>query len=48
MLNTLKEGSTLPDHRLVLKNGFVAILLRNIDLLNGHINAARYIVEEKE
>lgn len=45
MLNTLSHGSVLPGHMLSLKKGFILILLRNLDLKNGHVNETLYVVE---
>ncbi|CDF40383.1 ATP dependant DNA helcase [Chondrus crispus] len=45
MLNTLTAGSALPDHKLKLKKGFIVMLLRNLDPATGHVNGARYVIE---
>ncbi|CDF40386.1 ATP dependant DNA helicase [Chondrus crispus] len=45
MLNTLTAGSALPDHKLKLKKGFILMLLRNLDPATGHVNGARYVIE---
>ncbi|CDF39898.1 ATP dependant DNA helicase PIF1 [Chondrus crispus] len=46
MFNTLTAGSDLPDHKLKLKKGFIAMLLRNLDPTSGHVNGARYVIEK--
>ena len=46
MLNNLTAGSALPDHDLVLKTGYMVMLLRNIDPKSGHCNGSRYILEK--
>ncbi|CDF37506.1 partial DNA helicase [Chondrus crispus] len=45
ILNTLTAGSALPDHKLKLKKGFIVMLLRNLDPATGHVNGARYVIE---
>ncbi|CDF37017.1 ATP dependant DNA helicase [Chondrus crispus] len=45
MLNTLTAGSALPDHKLKLKKGFIVMLLRNLDPATGHVNGARYVID---
>ncbi|CDF38756.1 unnamed protein product [Chondrus crispus] len=45
MLNTLTAGSALPDHKLKLKKGFIVMLLRNLDPATGHVNGARYVIQ---
>ncbi|CDF37673.1 unnamed protein product [Chondrus crispus] len=45
MLNTLTDGSALPHHKLKLKKGLIVMLLRNIDPATGHVNGARYVIE---
>ncbi|CDF39089.1 ATP dependant DNA helicase [Chondrus crispus] len=45
MLTTLTAGSALPDHKLKLKKGFIVMLLRNLDPATGHVNGARYVIE---
>ena len=45
LLNSLEGNSSLPQHKLRLKEGFIVILLRNIHVLEGHVNGARYIIE---
>ena len=45
LLNTLTAGSALPDHKLKLKKGFIVMLLRNLDPTAGHVNGARYVIE---
>ncbi|CDF39734.1 unnamed protein product [Chondrus crispus] len=45
MLNTLTAGSALPDHKLKLKKGFIDMLLPNLDPAIGHVNGARYGIE---
>ena len=46
LLNTLTAGSALPDHKLKLKKAFIVILLRNLDPTAGHVNGARYVIED--
>lgn len=45
LLNTLTVGSALPDHKRKLKKGFIVMRLRNLDPQNGHVNGARYVIE---
>ena len=45
LLNTLTARSALPDHNLELKKGFIVMLLRNLDPTAGHVNGARYVIE---
>ncbi len=45
LLNSIEAGSSLPDHEINLKEGFVVMLLRNIRPRFGHVNGTRYIVE---
>ena len=42
-LNSLRLGS-YPPHVLELKYGAPFILLQNLDLQNGHVNGARYVI----
>ena len=44
LLNSLDTGSSMPDHEIRIKKGFVVMLLRNIRPKKGHVNGARYIV----
>ena len=46
LLNSIDTGSSLPDHEIVLKDGFVIMLLRNIRQKCGHVNGTRYIVRK--
>ena len=41
----MTAGSALPDHKLKLKKGFIVMLLRNLDPTAGHVNGARYVIE---
>ena len=43
-LNTI-EMSGMPPHLLKLKKGAMVILLRNMDLNNGHCNGVKYVVQ---
>ncbi len=45
LLNSLTGGSSLPEHRIQLKKGFIVMLLRSVCPQKGHVNRARYIVE---
>ncbi|CDF40520.1 ATP dependant DNA helicase [Chondrus crispus] len=45
LLNTPTAGSSLPDHQLKLKKGFVVMLLRNLNPNDGHVNGARHLVD---
>lgn len=45
MLNTFTHGSALPDYMINIKNGFILMLLRNLDPRNGGIDGLRYVVE---
>ena len=38
--------SGLPPHRLALKKGCCIILIKNLDVKNGHVNGQRYIVKD--
>ena len=38
--------SGLPPHRLPLKKGACIILIKNLDIRNGHCNGTRYIILE--
>ena len=44
LLHTIETGSSLPDHEISLKKGFVVMLLRNIRQNCGHVNGTRYVV----
>ena len=44
LLNRLSAGSSMPDHLLLLKKGFIVMLLRNICPVEGHANGTRYVV----
>ena len=44
LLNSLETGSSIPDHLIHLKKGFVVMLLRNIRPKQGHVNGTRYVV----
>ena len=44
-LNTLTAGSAPPDHKLKLKKGLIVMLLRTPDPTAGHVNGARYVLE---
>ena len=46
LLNRLSGGAAMPDHNLLLKNGFIVMLLRNICSEEGHANGTRYVVTE--
>lgn len=46
MLNSLNGTSSLPDHKLTLKKGYIVMLLRNLEPAKGHVNGSRYIVEK--
>lgn len=43
--NSLPGTSSLPGHRLCLKDGCMVMLLQNLQPNNGHINEVRYIVK---
>ena len=45
LLNSIEVGGSLPDHSISLKKGFIVMLLRNIKPSAGHVNGARYVVE---
>lgn len=45
MLNTLTAVSPLSDQKFSLKEGYVVLLLRNIQPGTCHVNGARYILE---
>ena len=38
--------SGLPPHRLALKKSACIILIKNLDVKNGHVNGRRYIITE--
>ncbi len=44
-LNSIEGTSLPPAHELMLKNGFIVILLGNIRIGDGHVNGSRCIVE---
>ena len=44
ILSSLDTGSSMPDHEIELKKGFIVILLRNILPKRGHVNGTRYVV----
>ncbi len=44
LLNSIEAGSSLPDHEIKLKKGFVVLFLRNTRLNRGHVNGTRYVV----
>lgn len=44
LLNSMEGDSSLPDHEIELKKGFLVMLLRNICPDRGHVNGARYVV----
>ena len=46
LLNSIPGNSSLPEHNLQLEKGFLVMLLRNLDPKHGHVNGARYIVDE--
>ena len=43
-LDRLSGGAAMPDHNLLLKIGFIVMLLRNICSEEGHANGTRYVV----
>ncbi len=43
-LNLIEAGSSLSEHEIKLKKGFMVILLRNIRLKCGLVNGTRYVV----
>lgn len=45
LLNSVETGSSLPEHLLRIKKGFIVMLLRNIRPRDGHVNGTRYVVE---
>ena len=45
LLNSLTAGSSMPDHCIRLKKGFIVMLLRNLRPAQGHVNGTRYVVE---
>ncbi len=45
LLNSIEPGSSLPDHEINLKEGFVVKLLQNIRPRFGNVNGTRYVVE---
>ena len=45
LLNSFEVGSSLPDHEITLKKGFIVMLLQNTKPSSGHVNGARYVVE---
>ena len=44
LLNRLSAGAAMPDHNLLLKKGFIVMLLRNMYPQDGHANGTRYVV----
>ena len=38
------NGSGVPPHRLPLKIGAMIILIKNLDICNGHCNGSRYVI----
>ena len=44
LLNSIDTGSSLPDHEIKLKKGFIVMLLRNVTQKSGHVNGTRYLV----
>ena len=44
MFSTFTGGSKLLDHDLILKTGYMVMLLRNVDPKSGHYNGSRYIL----
>ena len=44
LLNSIDSGSSLVDHEITLKKGFVVMLLCNISQRRGHVNGTRYVV----
>lgn len=46
ILNNLTVGSSLPENILHLKNYFVFMLLENLEKNLGHVNGAKYTVED--
>ncbi len=45
LLNQIDAGSSMPDHKLVLKKGYIVMLLRNLRPNKGHMNGARCVIE---
>lgn len=45
LLNSITGTGPLPDHTLKLKQGYVVMLLRNLQSMYGHVNGSRYIVD---
>ena len=45
LFNSIELGSSLPEHEVSLKKGFIYMLLRNIKTSVGHVNGARYLGE---
>ncbi len=45
LLNQIDAGSSMLDHNLTLKKGSIVILLRNLRPNKGHVNGARYVIE---
>ncbi len=45
LLNQIDAGSSMPDHKLTLKKGYIVMLLRNLRPNKGHVNGARYVIE---
>ncbi len=44
LLNSIETGSSLLDHEIVLKKGFVFTLIRNIRQNCGHVNGTQHVV----
>ena len=44
LLNSIDTGSSLPDHEIKLKKGFIVMILRNIRQKCVHVSGTRYVV----
>ena len=45
LLNQMDAGSSMPDHKMTLKKGYIVMLLCNLRPNKGHVNRARYVIE---
>lgn len=45
LMSSILGDASIQDHRLVLKPGVLVMLLRNLQLSNGHVNESIYIIK---